>query len=312
MYRGHFEKGDPDLEFAPVARAIDIAHGAGIDKLGLMTPKWRPETKMRNFIWITAVAALALGAAGCQKLQSRDQLNRGTQAFRNAQYAEAVEHFKTAVELDPTFPVARLYLATAYMQQYIPGAESAENQQMAQAAYDNFMKVIEQDPKNTVALASIASLMLNEQKWDDAQQWYEKLIAVDPNNADAYYSLGFIAWSKWYPAYGTARAELGMKPDDPGPLKDKKVREELKGRWLPVINGGLTALDKTLQINPEYEDAMAYENLLIRERADLLDSREAYDKDIKVANDWVQKNLDTKKIKAEPKENKSSGGIVAQ
>jgi biopolymer transport protein TolR len=34
-----FVKGDPDLEFAPVAHAIDIAHGAGIDKVGLMTPK---------------------------------------------------------------------------------------------------------------------------------------------------------------------------------------------------------------------------------------------------------------------------------
>src|SRR5215831_10193007 len=34
-----FVKGDPNIEFAPVARAIDIAHGAGIDKVGLMTPK---------------------------------------------------------------------------------------------------------------------------------------------------------------------------------------------------------------------------------------------------------------------------------
>jgi biopolymer transport protein TolR len=34
-----FVKGDTDLEFAPVARAIDIAHGAGIDKVGLMTAK---------------------------------------------------------------------------------------------------------------------------------------------------------------------------------------------------------------------------------------------------------------------------------
>ena len=34
-----FVKGDPDLEFASVAHAIDIAHGAGIDKVGLMTPK---------------------------------------------------------------------------------------------------------------------------------------------------------------------------------------------------------------------------------------------------------------------------------
>lgn len=34
-----FVKGDPDLEYQYVARAIDIAKGAGIDKVGLMTPK---------------------------------------------------------------------------------------------------------------------------------------------------------------------------------------------------------------------------------------------------------------------------------
>jgi biopolymer transport protein ExbD len=34
-----FVKGDPDLDFQTVARAIDIAKGAGLDKIGLMTPK---------------------------------------------------------------------------------------------------------------------------------------------------------------------------------------------------------------------------------------------------------------------------------
>jgi biopolymer transport protein TolR len=34
-----FVKGDKDLEFQVIAKAIDIAHGAGIDKVGLMTPK---------------------------------------------------------------------------------------------------------------------------------------------------------------------------------------------------------------------------------------------------------------------------------
>jgi biopolymer transport protein ExbD len=34
-----FVKGDPDLEFQTVATAIDLAHSAGIDKVGLMTPK---------------------------------------------------------------------------------------------------------------------------------------------------------------------------------------------------------------------------------------------------------------------------------
>src|SRR5579864_6742652 len=34
-----FVKGDPDLEYRDVARAIDIAKGAQMDKIGLMTPK---------------------------------------------------------------------------------------------------------------------------------------------------------------------------------------------------------------------------------------------------------------------------------
>jgi biopolymer transport protein ExbD len=34
-----FVKGDPDLEYQYIADVIDIAHGAGIDKVGLMTAK---------------------------------------------------------------------------------------------------------------------------------------------------------------------------------------------------------------------------------------------------------------------------------
>jgi Tfp pilus assembly protein PilF len=266
---------------------------------------------MRKAIVIAGVVALALVGSSCQKLRSRDKLNKGVQAFKNAQYADAVESFKTAVELDPNFPTARLYLATAYMQQYIPGADSPENNRMAQAAHDEFMKVLDQSPNDKVAIASLASLFLNQKKWDDAQKWYEKLAAVDPSSPIPYYSLGFIAWSKWYPVYGTARANLGMKQEDPGPIKDKKVKEQLRAQYGPVIDAGLQALDKSLQIDPEYDDAMAYENLLIREKADLADTKEEYEKQIKVADDWVAKALATKKTKAERKANTTGGGIVA-
>ena len=266
---------------------------------------------MRILTLFLAVGSLALVGSGCKQLKSRDQINQGVTAFKGAQYPEAVEHFKQAVDLDPGFVTARLYLATAYMQQYIPGAETPENTQMAQAAMDQFNKVLETDPKNTVAIASIASLYLNEKKLDDAQQWYEKLASVDPKNKDAYYSMGFIAWSKWYPALGGARAKLGMKPEDPGPIKDKKVKAQLKEQYLPLIDSGLKDLDKSLEIDPEYDDAMAYENLLIRERADLADSKEEYEKETKVADDWVQKVLATKKLKEEKKNKKTEGGIVA-
>ena len=65
-----------------------------------------------------------------------------------------------------------------------------------------------------------------------------------------------------------------MKPEDPGPIKDKKVREELKAKWGPTVEEGINNLKHALEIDPEYDDAMAYINLLTRERADLSDTPE--------------------------------------
>jgi Tfp pilus assembly protein PilF len=217
---------------------------------------------------VASIAILALTATGCEKLKARDHLNKGVQAFKNAKYSDAVEHFKEAVDLDPTFPTARLYLATAYMSQYIPGADSDENKKNAQAANDQFLKVLEQDPKNTVAVTSLASLHYSEAqgaaaleqklaKLSEAEKWYQKLAELDPNNKEAYYSLGVITWAKWYPALMTARAKLGMKPEDPGPIKDKKLKEDLKAQWSGTVNTGIQHLQKALDIDPQYDDAMA-------------------------------------------------------
>ena len=259
---------------------------------------------------VLAIAAMTVLATSCNKLKARDQLGQGVQAFKSAQYPQAVERFKTAVQLDPTFPTARLYLATAYMMQYVPGAESPENMQMAGAAQDQFQKVLDQNPNNELAIASIASLYFNEKKLDDAKQWYEKLVTVNPKNKEAYYTLGVIAWTKTFAPRMEARAKLGMKPEDPGPIKDKKVREELVAKNLPIAEEGIKDLQTALQIDPEYDDAMAYMNLLLREKADLEDSPAAYKKDTDEADNWVQKSLETRKIKAERKP--TGGGITTE
>jgi tetratricopeptide (TPR) repeat protein len=266
----------------------------------------------RKWTYSLAVVAVALGvvfSSGCEKLRARDQLNKGVQAFRNAKYTEAVEKFKTAVELDPTFQTARLYLAMAYFQQYIPGAVSPENMQMVRAAKEQFNKVLETDPNNTVALASIAQLNYSEtqgisdlteknKKLDESREWYERLTKADPKYKEAFYSLGVITWGKWYPILGKARADMSMKPEDPGPLKDKKVRADLRTKYWDMINDGIKNLDHSLELDPKYDDAMAYLNLLYRERADLADTPEEYKADIAQADAWLQKTLDTRKAKA--------------
>ncbi len=264
---------------------------------------------------------LMLVGAGCDKLKSRDHINQGIAAYKNAKYTEAVEHFKQAAALDPENSNAQLYLATAYMVQWIPGAESPENNEYAAKAKEEFLKVISRDPDHPdkVALASLASLAYNQAaslpqeqkqaKFDEAQDWNKKLIAVDPQNKEAYYSLGVIDYQRFHPALMLAEVDLHMKPEDPGPLKDKKVREDLRAKYSGVIDDGIANLNKALEIDKDYDDAMAYLNLLIRERAKLLDDKDEYNKQVEIADGWLQKALDTKKAKA-AKQSQTGGGIV--
>ena len=86
-----------------------------------------------------------------------------------------------------------------------------------------------------------------------------------------------------------------MEQADPGPIKDPKQREELAVELLPVIDEGLKNLADALKIDPDYTDAMAYTNLLLRERADFAETKEEYEDYLAQADDWVQRTLDTKK-----------------
>ena len=265
--------------------------------------------RRRIFQWIAVAPVLVLLAlsSGCNKLRARDRLNKGVQAYSNAQYPEAVEWFKEAVDLDPSFATARLYLATAYMSQYIPGAESEENLKMAKMAEDEFQTVLKADPNNKVAIASIASLHFHKKEFDQAEEWNRRLIAVDPNYKEAYYTLGVIAWTRTFQKSAEARAELGMTPEEPGPLKNPKVRDEVRKVNLPIIESGIEMLQKALKIDPEYDDAMAYLNLLYRQKAEVADTPQEYQESVTAADNWIDKTMATKKAKAARSQQASFG-----
>jgi tetratricopeptide (TPR) repeat protein len=261
-----------------------------------------------KWLWLGLLAALMVVGTGCEKLKSRDEMNKGVQAYRANHYAEAVNHFKNAVEYDPTNQNAQLYLATSYMIQWIPGAESPDNKKSYDMARKTFQEVLKKDPKNSLALASMASMAYNsassgnpDQKvaaLEEAKKWNQRRIEVNPNDAEAYYYLGVIDWAEAFPPLQTARVQERMKPDDPGPIKDPKMREQLKAKYGNLIEEGINNLKKCLSIDKENEDAMSYLNLLLRKKADLEDSPEASKADIAQAEDWSNKSLDMRRIKA--------------
>jgi len=261
---------------------------------------------MKNSVRVLAligVSALILSSTGCDKLKARDQLNKGVAAYKNAKYEEAIDHFQQSVSLDPSLLNARLYLATAYAQQYIPGVDAPDNNRMGEQAIEQYKAVIEHDPKNVNSIKGIAYIYLQMKKFEDAKTYYRKALEVDPNDPEPYYSVGVIDWTQTYQPRMEARAKLGLKPDEPLNPKDKetkKVCAELKDKNWANIQDGIDALNKALQLRPDYDDAMAYMNLMYREKADVeCDDLAGRAADLKTADEWVDKTMATKKAKAE-------------
>src|SRR5579871_1608430 len=217
---------------------------------------------------------LAAQTPECPDSPATETMADGVSAYSAGQYAKAAELFQSATQLDPSCTQAWLSLGNSFLKQVVPGADTPDNREFADKARQQFETVLGQQPENEQALAAIASIYLQQKRWDDAKAWYEKLTVVNRENKEAFFNLGVIAWNRTSPALSAARARLGMKPTDPGPVKDGEVRQDLHAKYEPAIEEGIEDLKRAIELEAEFDEAMSYLNLLYREKADLEESAE--------------------------------------
>jgi tetratricopeptide (TPR) repeat protein len=231
------------------------------------------------------------------------ELNLGVQAYQQAKYEQAIQHFEKAIELDTENTAARFYLATAYAQQYIPGADQPANNALAEHAIEQYKKVIDVDfskGTTTSAVKGIAYLELQMKNFDEAKEYYRRATELDPDDAEPYYSVGVIDWTLSYEARHDERAKLNLKRDASLPATNSKVCAMLREKNWATIAEGIDYLKKAIKLRADFDDAMAYMNLMYRERADVqCDDSAARESDLRTADDWVDKTMASKKVKAE-------------
>jgi tetratricopeptide (TPR) repeat protein len=259
---------------------------------------------------LAMLAVVVAAGSGCNKLRARDLLNKGVASFKNGQYDVAVEDFKQAKDLDPSLLNARLYLATAYASQYIPGAPSDENIQRGNAAINEFKGVLEKDPNNLSAIDGIGSILFqmsgqpfNPQKFQESKTYHQKHIDLKPNDPEPYYWIGVIDWTLAFRGNAEMRTEYNkdhinkqIKETDALPAT---VRTQFVDKYGQLVDEGIASLQKAIQLRPDYDDAMAYLNLLYRRKADMAasaDERASYQKQ---ADDLVEKVKEIKQKRAE-------------
>jgi tetratricopeptide (TPR) repeat protein len=273
----------------------------------------RPAGTAGKLLLAVALAALTLAASGCTKLRARDQLNKGVQAYKANKFETAVNHFQNAINLDPQLNVAKLYLATACAAQYAPGVEDASNVRWADCALENFKRVLDSNPDQTqkvLSIKGIASLYYNQKKFEEAKQWHQKAIDADPNDPENYYSLAVIDWTQSYAPRTEARLKMGLT-DPTKPITDKKECQSLADAHMAQVDEGINMLTKAIDLRKDYDDAMAYLNLLYRERADYrCGDAEARAADLKLADEMVEKAKTTRQSKADKA--KEQKGIILE
>jgi tetratricopeptide (TPR) repeat protein len=238
---------------------------------------------------------------------AQEALNRGVAAFKNGQTQEAEQFFERAKALDPSFINARLYLATSYASQYIPGAPSKENVQIGRRGIEEFNGVLDLDPNNISAIDGIGSLLFqmagqpfSPELLLESKSYHQRHIQVRPEDPEPYYWIGVIDWTLAFRANGVLRqrinngvAKLGAA--DPLP---PELREQYSQEYGATIDEGIESTNHAIKLKPDYEDAMAYLNLLYRRKADIAADDAEREKFIQMADDLVDKVKEIKEARA--------------
>jgi tetratricopeptide (TPR) repeat protein len=251
-----------------------------------------------NTKWLAVLLILALvpltGCGFMRKLQARDKLNKGVKQFTDQKYDAAAQFFAQSVELDPDFETSRMYLATAYTSQFIPGSSDPKSEAMAHKGIETFKQVIDnaKDPANPntrTAMLSIASLYYQLKKYPESKEWCNNVLKIDPQNAEAYYRIAVID-------FDDSLEKTGVQ----GELVELMTADE-KAKTLAGVDEGLACLTKAVEIRPAYFDAMEYQNLLWREKAKFEKDQKAKAELIRQADQVSMKAL-ALKLKAEKEE----------
>ncbi|MFQ5701783.1 MAG: tetratricopeptide repeat protein [Acidobacteriota bacterium] len=221
---------------------------------------------------------LALSIVGCTNINIRLAMNRGVNLFKAEEYEQAAESFKRAIRMDPTYAEAFLDLGLTYMELYEPGSTHPKDMRYVDGAIESFKRYIRLDPDNMkvrdylINICSVSGRMqeaidffledYNEDHPDlrlvkmiawlyhrggetnKAIEWFEKAAALDPDNPEAYYSVGVSCWGH---SYNTPYLEYEER--------------------MAILDKGLEAFTKARELKPDYVAAITYENLIYREKA---------------------------------------------
>lgn len=215
---------------------------------------------------------------------------------------KAIQNYKIAAERETDPKMQRLsleYLVAAYGPEKLNDPEQAE---------PIVQRMIEMDPKEVTNYFALARIYEDAGRYDEAEEALLRGKEVRPNEASVYTTLaGFYNRQGEFDKTVEALAERAARePDNPEAFqtlaafywekayRDFRLPAEQKHKY---VDDGLVAVEKALSLRDDYLDAVAFKNLLLREKAKYVKDRAEYDKLMAEANRLQQRAIELQKRK---------------
>ena len=282
---------------------------------------------------LLGIAATVL-AAGCSEVRGRRLVQEGNSLYSDGLYKEAVAVFEQAEKFVPDLPELWLNKGYTCRQILIPGSDKPESIAAAKCAkeafqryqklrpadtrgemlyvqtlfdsdeFDTLAKMYEarfqKNPKDLEAVNGLIQVYTKANDLDLALEWYARKADLMSNDAQAQYGAGVFIYNQLFQRGGAP--EKSMHDPRPDPNKPGEVKSH--PGWAPgdivsqqrvdLADSGIKYLQRALQINPKYHEAMTYTNLLYRQKSfAYFEYPQEWQKSVDEATLWLKKSLDT-------------------
>lgn len=266
---------------------------------------------------IAALAALALWTAGCQRIQARAELKQGNALYAEGRYEEALARYRGGLELDPAATFAWRSVGFAAVALHRPGDHGADNERYADAAAEAFREYLRAHPGDREIEEYLLTVLINAERYEQAVERLEARALEDPTgDADRAISRVLIEAGRLEEAF--ARAEAPDRKPDPEVLysigvacwdrtaNDPDLDSRAAGEMADL---GLRATARAIELRPDYAEAMAYRNLLLRQKARLEPDPFVQQEWIAQAEQWRERAMEL--TAARPAADRDPGGRPA-
>ena len=269
-------------------------------------PRYRQRAAAAAFLLLAA-----LSLSGCNKIKAKQETKRGNEFLKAAQYQSALAAYQEALRLDPKETKLNKHIGIAYMGMYQPGSKHPKDLEFAEKAMEHLKKYIAAFPEDKKALEYLVSMYLNTERYDDAINFYQNdLLKRDPKDSKAMQSLAMLYFKKgdfengvkWLKERLTVEGTnpevyylIGVQAWDRS-YNFPDVNPEERGR---IIEEGLQALNKAIELKPDYFEAVSYINLLYREKAKIETDPVKKQEYVDTANKYLQQALEMRKAAQE-------------